>query len=214
MPRGTPSLTQERIVEAAAALASERGLDRLTMRDLARTLGVGTMSLYYHVADKSALEDALTEYVWAQIELPADPPPGDWQERLRTMARSWRRVMLENHALLPLMLTRRYTGPHGLAPVEELLDALGDAGFDAPDGVRCFRLLSAYVVGFVESEVARSLRDPGATAAAISEGTIDRPRPRLRAALRAAATLDSEDEFAFGLDAIVDSLARLRPGGG
>ena len=51
MPRSTP-LTRERILTAALALADAHGVDGLSMRNLARELGVGAMSLYNHVEGK------------------------------------------------------------------------------------------------------------------------------------------------------------------
>ena len=55
--RGTPSkrtpLNRERVLRAAVALADERGVGELTMRKLAKELGVEAMSLYNHVANKT-----------------------------------------------------------------------------------------------------------------------------------------------------------------
>ncbi|MDZ7801983.1 MAG: TetR family transcriptional regulator [Trueperaceae bacterium] len=48
-PRRRPRLTRERIIEAAVLFADEAGLAVLTMRKLARHLGVEAMSLYHHV---------------------------------------------------------------------------------------------------------------------------------------------------------------------
>lgn len=44
--RSGPDLSRERIVEAASAIADDEGLPALSMRLLARELGVATMSLY------------------------------------------------------------------------------------------------------------------------------------------------------------------------
>src|SRR5689334_21418242 len=48
-------LSRERVLRAAVALADERGADELTMRKLAKELGVEAMSLYNHVASKTDL---------------------------------------------------------------------------------------------------------------------------------------------------------------
>jgi AcrR family transcriptional regulator len=52
------SLTKERVVRAAIQLLDERGLEALTMRDLAASLGAGAMSLYNHVASKEEVLSA------------------------------------------------------------------------------------------------------------------------------------------------------------
>jgi AcrR family transcriptional regulator len=54
--RRTP-LSRERVLRAAIALADERGAQELTMRKLAKELGVEAMSLYNHVANKDDLLD-------------------------------------------------------------------------------------------------------------------------------------------------------------
>ena len=50
-----PDLSRERIVEAAIAIADDEGTAALSMRTVAKELGVATMSLYRHVPSKDAL---------------------------------------------------------------------------------------------------------------------------------------------------------------
>lgn len=81
-------LSRERVFAAAIELADADGVQALTMRSLAQRLEVEPMSLYYHVAGKSALLDGIAEAVVTEIlvELAADaastdrpdvtPPPG------------------------------------------------------------------------------------------------------------------------------------------
>jgi AcrR family transcriptional regulator len=47
------------IVTAARALLEERGPEALSMRNVAAAIGVRAPSLYVHIADKRALEDAI-----------------------------------------------------------------------------------------------------------------------------------------------------------
>ena len=54
--RGRPArVSTDDIVAAAVALIDEIGLEALTMRALAASMGIGPMTLYRHVADKQAL---------------------------------------------------------------------------------------------------------------------------------------------------------------
>ena len=66
MPRSTPSgkepLSRARVLRAAIALADAEGIEKVSMRRLAETLGVVPMALYKHVADKDDLVDCLLEY--------------------------------------------------------------------------------------------------------------------------------------------------------
>ena len=52
--RPRSSLTREAIVDAAAEILDERGIDGLTMRAVAERLDAGAMSLYRHAADATS----------------------------------------------------------------------------------------------------------------------------------------------------------------
>src|SRR5437016_8507653 len=86
-PKRTP-LNRQRVLRAAIALADERGAQELTMRKLAKELGVEAMSLYNHVANKDDLLDGMIDIVFGEIEPPA--PGGDWKAELRKRAVSTR----------------------------------------------------------------------------------------------------------------------------
>ncbi|MFJ9695322.1 TetR/AcrR family transcriptional regulator C-terminal domain-containing protein [Kitasatospora sp. NPDC101183] len=84
---GGGELGRERIVEAAVRLADEEGLAALSMRRVATELGVATMSLYHHVPGKDELLRLMTGVCFAELPLPAAPPPGHWREGLEAVAR-------------------------------------------------------------------------------------------------------------------------------
>ena len=69
-------LSRERVLRAAVALADAGGVESLSMRRLARELGVVPMALYKHVANKDEMLDGMVEVVVGEI----DPP--EWRHRL------------------------------------------------------------------------------------------------------------------------------------
>src|SRR6185369_11468907 len=75
------TLSRDRILSAAVALADRDGIAALSMRNLARDLGVDPMSLYNHVRDKDALLEGAVDLVIADIEPVLDGP--DWRASLR-----------------------------------------------------------------------------------------------------------------------------------
>ena len=81
-------LSKERVVNAAVALADEKGIESLTMRGLAEALGVEAMSLYYHVANKDVILDAMVDQAFSEIELSAVGV--DWKLAMRNRAISVR----------------------------------------------------------------------------------------------------------------------------
>lgn len=124
----------------------EEGASALTMRRLARALGVEPAALYWHFGNKDELCHAVVEDVSAQLEV-ASTTTGDPRARLehhfRAIRDHWRR-----HPSV-LELSRRYpptaagdVSRAGLALVEELGVAPGDV-------LDCYRALSWSVTGFV-----------------------------------------------------------------
>src|SRR5438046_7190344 len=87
-------LSRERVLQAAIELADEGGIESLTMRKLARALGVEAMSLYNHVAGKGDLVDAIVDLVVGEIELP--PPGEDWADEIRRCAISAHEAFLRH----------------------------------------------------------------------------------------------------------------------
>lgn len=64
-PRGTP---RARILEAGRALFAERGLDHVTMDEVAKEAGVARATVFNHFGSKHALVDGITEGVLAYYQ--------------------------------------------------------------------------------------------------------------------------------------------------
>ena len=63
-------LTRDRVVAAALRIMDDEGLDAVTMRRIAREVGVEAMSLYHHVRDKDDLLDGVCAMVMPRLPLP------------------------------------------------------------------------------------------------------------------------------------------------
>ena len=107
-----PGLSKQRLVDEAVRLADRDGVDGLSMRRLAGTLGAGAMSLYHYVASKDELLDAMIDTVFAEIELP--PLEADWQTAMRRQAVSARQVLARHPWAIGLMESRTTPGPANL----------------------------------------------------------------------------------------------------
>ena len=62
------SATRQEILEAAWALARERGLSDWTLRDVALRVGMRAPSLYTHFSSKLAIYDAMFGQAWSEYE--------------------------------------------------------------------------------------------------------------------------------------------------
>jgi AcrR family transcriptional regulator len=60
--------TRREIIDAAWAVAQDKGLAELTLRDVAARVGMQPPSLYSHFASKNAIYDAMFEQAWATWE--------------------------------------------------------------------------------------------------------------------------------------------------
>ena len=84
-------LSKARVVLEAIHIADREGVEALSMRRLASTLGAGAMSLYHYVASKDELLDAMIDVVFSEIELP--DMGADWQTAMRDRSCSARDVL-------------------------------------------------------------------------------------------------------------------------
>jgi AcrR family transcriptional regulator len=143
-------LKRERVLEAALTVAEHEGLERLSMRLLARELGVSPMALYRHVTNKDDLLNGLVERLLGELELPDESLP--WDERLRKLAGELRALARRRPELFGLLLRRRAVGEDATRARQVALRALRDAGLDSEAAERMERLLSTVVMGFALSE--------------------------------------------------------------
>jgi AcrR family transcriptional regulator len=209
-------LSRERVLRSAIAIADTAGIGALTIRSLARELGVKPMAIYYHVANKSEILDGIVDLVFAEIELPA--PDGDWLSELIRRANSARRVLSRHHWAIGLMESRRSPGPATLRHHDAVIGTLRRAGFSVEMTAHAYALLDSYVYGFALQEAALPFQGTD-TAADVTEPIMQRFRSDQYPHLVEMATeyilqpgYDFGDEFEFGLDVILNALTRALPG--
>ena len=155
-PRGEATLSRDAILRAALAVIDADGITAVSMRSVARRLGVDAKSLYNHVSGKDDLLDALAEHVLGQLRLPT--PTGSLKQDLRNIADAFRRSALQHPHAATLVLTRQLSSFAGLAPIAAVLQVLRDAGCAPDESVHLLRTLLAAVVGTLLREVTA---DPG-----------------------------------------------------
>jgi AcrR family transcriptional regulator len=143
-------LKVETIVDAAIAIGDRDGLDAVSLRRVATTLGVTPMALYRHVGGKEDLLDAMTERLYAAVMLPDEA--SDWWDALATLARSTRTVLLGRPWAAPLF-ARPLAGPHAHALDEALQGALRRGGFSAAEGRELHDQLSNMIFALLAPEL-------------------------------------------------------------
>ena len=208
-------LSRERILDAAIALADAEGTEALSMRRLGRAMGVEAMSLYRHVADKGDILDGIIERVLESIELPALDE--EWRAAMHRRARSARTVFSRHPWAIGLLESRASnSSPRRLAYFDTILGVLRRAGFTNQLAMRGFSMLDAYIYGYILQEHSLAFRDDESlqdVGTDLLRQMADR-YPHLTAVTAdvLAAGYDHATEFAFGVDLILDGLARLKDG--
>jgi AcrR family transcriptional regulator len=95
------------LLEAAERTLRERGVEQLSLRELARDVGVSHGAPRRHFPDRAALLDALAESGFARLgaELRAalESAGAEFEDRLRAVAAAYVRFATEDAALLELM---------------------------------------------------------------------------------------------------------------
>lgn len=144
------TLTRERIVAGATAIADKEGLGALSMRRIAVELDVATMSLYRHVRDKDDLLTLMIDAAFADWQAPK--AGNDWHEALGEAARELWRIFRRHVWLAPAYsLTRPLVVPSGLAYTEQVLATLLDRGLKPADAFSMNLILFNFVRGFATS---------------------------------------------------------------
>ena len=144
-------LTRQRALEVAVAIADAEGIAALTMRRLARELGIEAMSLYHHVANKDDILDGMVDLVFGEIELPG--AEAEWKPAMRARARSARAALIRHPWSISIMESRRTPGPATLRHHDAVLGSCRRAGFSVPMAAHAFSLIDSYIYGFVLQEV-------------------------------------------------------------
>ena len=146
-------LTRDRIIDAALQIMDDEGLDAVSMRRVGRELGVEAMSLYHHVRDKDDLLLGIRERVLSTFSDPGTE--GDWEERAREAARSWRQILRAHPNMMVLISeSKRFEmTPTSMRPTETALRLLREVGLPEDDAVKAFCALGGFIVGFVMFEI-------------------------------------------------------------
>lgn len=196
------------MIEAALRVMDAEGLDAVSMRRVAREVGVEAMSLYNHVRDKDDLLEGICACVMGEFRFSAEP--GGWMAKARSAAHEWRRVLKQHPNVISLFAghAEPMSQPEGLRPMEYALGLLREGGLSDRDAARVFNVMGGYIMGFVMMEVGQLFG-----AGALDKRTADPTElgrlipmediPNIASALPHLATCDPDEMFDLGLDMLV-----------
>jgi TetR/AcrR family transcriptional regulator, tetracycline repressor protein len=210
-------LSRAAIVERALTVMDTDGPDAVTIRRIAQEFGVTPMALYWHVANKDELLDAMGDALLADVVPP--PATGSWSVQLRGVVEALIEALSKHPAAADLVFSRILVTEPGLQLTEFTLTLLEDAGFtreQAADlarmGLQTAMMLVTQLPG-AESQAAQEERETllAEKRAHIENLPADR-YPHVRAASVALTDCDDEQAYyAFGVDLYIEgALALMR----
>lgn len=150
-------LSQQRILDRAAALMRQHGAEALSVRALASELGVTPMAIYRHFEDKDALLAALVDrFIDNARLLPARELP--WDQWLRHVGRAMHRYLVAAPDTIWLLKNLRFTA-QGMGIVASCVDVMGRAGFSADAALEAFYAMVHASIGSAVLDVAFARQD-------------------------------------------------------
>jgi AcrR family transcriptional regulator len=208
-------LDRATVVDAAIEYADARGLDALSMRRLAESVGVSAMALYKHVSSREELLDAMVEQVVERI------PPSEageaWVEALRARILAARDALGRHPWAQSAIETRATAGPAVLGYMDDLMGIMFAGGCSADLVHHAMHALSTRMWGFTRDVLPTPTMpaDPDQYAQALAAYQQQYPAivRMASSASGAGAGCDADAEFAFALDIMVESFERLRVAG-
>jgi len=211
VPRRSP-LSRERVVIAAMAMADAGGLEGLSMRSLARELGVEAMSLYHWFRNKNELLAGMLGATFAEMKRPADSP--DWREDMRSASISAKDVLLRHKWAAKLLGEPMGPSRAQFEWMDGILGRLREAGFSRNMTHHAYHALDSHIVGFVlwvlpVLELGDQIPDlADQVLSSLQDGSLPHFLEHVQEHLEPMP--DDVGEFEFGLDLLLDGLERLR----
>lgn len=211
-----PGLTLDQIVDAAIAVADANGIEGLSMRSVAKELGVGTMSLYRYIPGKGELLDLILDRVSDPSASIEKAEGASWREALRIAAYGTRQLYLDHPWLIQVNWTRPVFGPNTLAGVEFVIATLGDLGLNDQERVMVLMTIDSYVTGMVRTEIlyARAAVETGISdeefwreqLPILERAMVSGDYPAMAAMSEDAFDAGWDETFEFGLQRLLDGL--------
>ena len=220
-PRRGPRqrLTLDQVVDDAIVLADAEGLAALTMRVLAKRLGIGAMTLYTYVENRNDLVVLMVDQAFGRRELPA--MTGSLRERLRLVAEVQLADTRAHPWLLEVTGVRPWLGPHVADRYEWQLSSVEGVGLNDVEMDQAVTLVVGFAANLVRSEQAvhQAEKESGATdlewweanSGPLGEVMGTREYPIAGRVGRSAgeayqAASDPGRELTFGLERILDGI--------
>ena len=209
-------LDRQCILAHAFAILNEMGLEKLTLRRLATSLGVQAPAIYWHFKSKQDLLDEMATQVFREAleQAPALDPEQTWQAWAESYCAGLRRTLLRYREGAKMFSGTYLTDASLFAAMEASLRKLTGAGFSLRQSVIGRGVLYCYVVGFVieEQAVRAAAAEPDPRYdLAHRDSRIDEEKYPLARAAGTVMFADPDARFISGVQIIVHGIGATHP---
>ena len=208
-------LTVRRVVDAAVELADAEGLTAVSMGRVADRLGFTPMALYRHVAGKDELLQLMFDGAVGEPPAVIDAASqAGWRSGLERWSRELVAVLRRHPWALEIPIGGIPVTPNRLAWLDRGLRVQEETGLSEDGKAATLLLLNGHVFWWarLEGDLGGEGRDdPGASGALLSSLVDGERFPALRRAIDAGFLDDDIDDFAWGLERILDGVGQLIP---
>ncbi len=204
-----PALTREGIIATTVDLMRAEGLERVTMRRLAKELDTGPASLYVYVRNMAELHAAVLDELLGAVDLSPATADGEWRDRLVRILTSYTSVLFEYPGLAQSALVARPFGKHYLKLLEALLALLDEGGLEPDRAAWLVDLLLQFATATAAEHAHRA---PGDTAqseadwqalATVVRDVSPRTHPHIAALGPRLLSGSPQDRLAWGFDVLI-----------
>ncbi|MFJ2671334.1 MULTISPECIES: TetR/AcrR family transcriptional regulator C-terminal domain-containing protein [unclassified Streptomyces] len=190
--------TLDDVIEAAFTTLEAEGLEKLTLRGVARTLGSHLNSVSSYVKTKQTLIDTMADHIVGSVDvthLPDEPV-----ERVRTVATRYRDALLA-HRDGGRLVAGTFTGTgKTLRVAETIVGALLDAGYHEADAARLCWSIVYFTLGLTQEQQTPSGTPRGSFHELVATGSYP-ALARIGEHLMASDSFD--DRFRYGLSRLL-----------
>lgn len=212
-PRAKHSLAD--VVAQAVAMADESGLDAVTVRALAESLGMPTMSVYTHVNTRDDLLVLMADSAHGAMALP-DFGRAGWRTRVRLVADANLALFTAHPWLLQVRDPRAALGPGTIAKYDHELHAFDGTNLDDVQRDAALTFLLDFVGSSAASQLTPSEEFESTwqeSSASLARYIVD-DHPLARrigqaAGERQLAPYSPAEAWRFGLDRVIAGLAEI-----
>lgn len=197
----SPRRNRDDVIQAALDLLDEQGIEKVTLRGVAKRLGSHLNTVSFQVKTKSQLLELMADDILGSAypgELPEEPAA-----RVRALAHGLRRAMLSRRDGARLVAATESFHTNTLRMAESLASAVRELGADDATSIRALWNIQYLVLGLAQEE-----QTAGTHPSPSADDFPAQDYPTLHGLGDRLVTEPFDDQLDFGLEAILAAVVR------